>query len=194
MIPTLSSIPAPSDFIAPHDIVKPAKEDWSLGGDNFLDANNGLASKIWHFKWSNSLAGVTAETPSNPPVEVYHRGTTDISWISGTFDQNMRQVIAYTKTDGTSSIYFYDAQQAAFTSLGIGTVATPFVSLDDTRLPTGGLNDVILTYIKSGDLCIRAQRERFADEHILMSGLPPAAKIKRFGMSRNLRLRWELLS
>lgn len=192
MIPEISTDPHISEILAPNNLSKIPLEDWSLGGVGLTNADYGLDTNQWHFKWSNSLQGITAETTGVSATEIYHRGSTDIKWISGTFDQNMRAVVAYTDTNNNSSIYFYDSVPAAFTALSIGAGVTPFVSLDDTRMPRGGLNDVILTYIIGTSLCVRVQRDRFRTEYILVPNLPANTKIKKFGMARNLRLQWEL--
>ena len=187
MKPQLSTAPTVQPFLAPNDIVKGAMNDWSRGGAVLNSAQGDLNVKSWEFTFDSS----TFEFKANGQP-VYTHTDANIIWLSGTFDQNMRPTLAYTETDGSSTLYFYNAQIAAFDKLALGQVTTPFVSMDDIRLPEGGINDVILTYIKNGSICTRIQRDRFTIEYTLVSGLAPGSKIRRFGMTQGLRLRWEL--
>lgn len=89
-------------------------------------------------------------------------------------------------------LYWYDSTVSGFTTTSFGSsVISPKVSLDDKRPKQSAIADVILTYVKNGNLYYRQQRDRFTVEYLLDdSGI--INRIKKFGMNNKLRLQWQV--
>lgn len=110
--------------------------------------------------------------------------------ISFSFDANMQPTVAYVAS-GQAYLNWYDSIEATYvtTELADG-VTTPRVSLDDKRFLGSNayqVSDVILAYVRAGNLYYLQQRDRYTIERLLKTGVTPLIKI---GFSRGLRLQF----
>lgn len=198
--------PYPSDptiwnpYIPPDDKESYPLDDWQLGGVGLSDPTQGLEYQFWRLQVVVDEAFVGyfwVSAPNTAPVLLFSRpGAT---WGRLAFDQNMHPTIAFSDNagaclywfdpvSGTNTFYYFDVT---------GTVKQPCITLDDKRSISTqrGTSDVILTYVKAGDLCYRVQRERFATEHtyvVNVDQLIPNAQSWKVGMNDSYRLQFLL--
>lgn len=187
----LSTHPAPARFFGARALAITKTIDYEDGGIAIQDPSEGLLYQRWRarlFDPGEPFSKVMLSAPNTPEFVLLELpGLTE---ISVSFDQNMRPVIVFVQ-GGVAKLRWFDpvAGEQTITEIGSGVV-TPRVSYDDKRfLATSGyqVSDVILAYVRDGNLYTRIQRERFTIEHMLATGVKPLVKI---GMSRALRLQF----
>ena len=155
--------PQPSDLVSRQ-----------MGGVALNDPTQGLWIKSW------TCDTVPSEDPMVPdlirvfaddvsPTTVLTDFT--VTQVSLAFDQNMRPTIAFVAS-GIPKLYWYDSliEQPVITELDV-TITTPRVTLDDHRELQVNTSDIILTYIRDGNLYFRMQRDRFLIERLLKADL-----------------------
>lgn len=114
----------------------------------------------------------------------------NITEISFTFDQNKNYVVAYVANNIAKLNWFDITQNDRITSILGSTTFSPRVSLDDKHRLASDTSDVILAYIKSGQLRYRQQRDRYLTEYTLAT-LTPNTRLRRIGMNKQNRLQFE---
>jgi hypothetical protein len=197
MIPMgrLSTTPVPSAFVPPDELEGAATfefgpiSDYELGGKAISDPSLGNQDRPWTMT-ANEAGEVYFTAAENPEaLFVTLPGLTELSFA---FDQNMRPVLAYIQA-GVPRLRWYDTVPGAYvvTDLPAGSIS-PRVTLDDKRQTQTALgeNDVILAYIRSGNLYYRQQRDRYETEYLL--GVVGSAKLIRIGMNVENRLQFLL--
>lgn len=197
MIPMgrLSTTPVPSDFVPPDDLEGAATfefgpiSDYEMGGKAISDPSLGNQDRVWRMT-ANELGEVYFYAEENPEfLFITLPGLTELSF---TFDQNMRPVLAYVQ-NGVARLRWYNTVPGDYvvTDLPAGSIS-PRVSLDDKRQTQTALgdNDVILAYVRSGNLYYRQQRDRYENEYLLAA--VGSAKLIRIGMNMGNRLQFLL--
>lgn len=187
----LSTTSKPATFFGARNYPISKIVDYEDAGIAINDASRGLLYQRWRALLLNpgepdSYVQLDApEVPAFTLVEL--PGLTEISIA---FDQLMRPTLAYVQ-EGTAYLRWYDSAASAYVTDTIGAdVTTPRVTMDDKRfLATEGYqtNDVILAYVRGGNLYYRQQRDRFLIERLLKTGVNPLIKI---GFNRGLRLQF----
>lgn len=197
MIPMgrLSTVAVPADFMHPDDLEGAATfefgpiSDYEMGGKAISDPSLGNQDRPWTIT-ANEAGEVYFFAAENP--EALFITLPGLSELSAAFDQNMRPVLAYVQ-DGVARLRWYDTVPGAYvvTDLPAGTIS-PRVALDDKRLTQTQLgdNDIILAYVRSGNLYYRQQRDRYEVEYLL--GVVGSAKLIRIGMNVVNRLQFLL--
>lgn len=192
MIPDLPNLSSPviSDkFLSPYNRVKSPRIDYARGGVALLDPSRGLDVKNWVCELEeDGSCYLSSQGVSNYKIETF---IDEPDWISITFDQNMHYNLTYTVPDSGGFLYWYDAEQNKYATKHLGNVTTPFLRMDDVRKDAYGQNDIILSYLKGKDLCVRIQRERFEQEYVLWH--IEGTKIVQCGMNRKMRFQWYTL-
>lgn len=187
----LSASPAPSNFVGARALPTSKIVDYEDGGIAIQDTSKGLMYQRWRALLinpgrSDSYVQLDAESVS-PFTLISLPGITEIS-IS--FDQLMRPTIAYVQSN-IAFLRWYDSSVSDYVTTEIGAgIITPRVALDDKRFAaTNGYqtNDIVLAYIKAGDLYYRQQRDRYSIERLLKIGVKPLIKV---GFSRGLRFQF----
>lgn len=194
MIPMnrLSTEPNPAEFMSPDDLENTDYPlvDYELGGVALSDASNGLQDRVWTVRADPITGGVYLSAPEH--VESLFLSLPGITEVSLAFDQNMKPALAYVQ-DGTAKFRWYNSltDQYVVETLPTGTI-TPRVCLDDKRSnqTIQGNNDIILAYVRNGDLYYRQQRNRYENEYLLKAGVN--AKLIRVGMNMLNRLQFLL--
>lgn len=170
-----------------------ALESNSFGGVALNNPTQGLAVKVWTCtveKFELPLMDiVNLEAPdvsATPILSDY-----SISWVSLAFDQNMRPFIAYV-SQGQAKFYWYDSsiEQPVTTTMDSG-VGIPAATLDDTRESQLNSSDILLLYVRDGNLYQRRQRDRYEDEMLLypdINGVIVAPQMESVSMGINGRL------
>lgn len=194
MIPEPSSAFIAGDILSPNEKAAKKFEDWEMGGVAIQDPSQGLRVQEWRAWWEEGSGDVLLTAPNQPaPTLLYNEP--ELAWLTLGFDQNMRWLSAYTRTDDRSFLKWFNSVLGDYETLPLQTgLVTPFLTMDDNRffMSNAGLNDVILTYIRNEALYVRVQRERFLTEHLIAADIQGSTRIWHFGMNNKLRLQWEL--
>ena len=191
MIPDLPNLSDPTisaEFLQPYNREKAALLDYARGGINLLDASKGLNVKNWTCELQDGEVYISAPGVASFLVETL---IGEPEWISLAFDQNMHYNLAYILPGSGAFLYWYDAEVQGYVTESLGAVQTPIIRMDDVRQYTEGLNDIILSYIRGGSLCVRVQRDRFKIEYVLATNA--GTRIIQCGMNRKLRCQWNCI-
>lgn len=187
----LSASPVKAAFSGARALPITAIVDYEDGGIAINDASLGLLYQRWRailFRPGEADSYVQLDAREVAPFVLLE--LPGITEISIAFDQLMRPTLAFVR-EGIAYLRWFDSVPGEYviTEIGAGII-TPRVSMDDKRFQaTNGyqLNDVILAYVRAGNLYYRQQRDRFAIERLLAEGVKPLIKI---GFSRGLRFQF----
>lgn len=159
--------------------------DYEQGGTALNQAGGSLVAQTWTFGYTAPDVWVQ-DAEGNKTVLFSKPGITE---LAGAFDQNMNQFVAYVDATG-AHFWWYDTTQSSqvFTDLPSGST-TPRCCMDEHRAVYAADSDIILAYKRSGNLCYRRQRDRYATEYVLESPFPH--ELIRVGMNTILRLQFE---
>lgn len=161
--------------------------DYETGGIALNDPSQGHLVQIWTTVISEDGTQILTSAPSAASSIIF-TGTA-ITEVSLSFDQNMRPVIAFVDS-GVAKLDWYNTLIAARETLVLGAgVTNPKVSLDDKRPRFTGTSDVLLLYIRDGNIYYKQQRDRFLTERLLSAGV--SGVLLRAGMNSINRFQWE---
>lgn len=157
--------------------------DRELGGVSLNDTSQGLSSKVWTL----AVVGdnVLLSSDSDAPVTLFTQA--NIKDVSLAFTQSMQPTVAWEDTTGNLWLRYFDSTISDYSILDLGLGTTPRLTLDDKRLESSLLSDVIIAYVRGNSLIIRLQRDRFLTEYTLRSDLPNDSRLEQLGM-HNLRV------
>lgn len=200
MIPEerLSTVPIVAQLTLPNpqpeDLVS---REW--GGVALGNATQGLLVKVWTCTVNKSgdplvPDQVLVEAEDVSSVVIF----TDfnILTVSLAFDQNAQPTIAY-MSGSTAKLYWYDSliedfKISTFEQLhGTPGSEYPKCTLDDHRAFELNTSDIIICYMRDGNLYFIAQRDRYQDEYLLyadLNGVVPAPRVDWVRMNEQLRL------
>lgn len=201
MIPDneLSSTAVISGFSFPVKQPGDALVDWELAGRYLNDPSQGLAVKLWRLdavpNTDSGLVDVIVSAPGGvavgEPSRVLFSGA-DITEVALAFDQNMNPFVAYHQGDD-AKIYWYDPTIPGMTHTTLPSgIRTMRCTLDDKRDWDTGSSDIVLSYVRASQLCVRYQRERYTVEHVLRTGIGANAQLVSLAMNNGTRLQWRL--
>lgn len=176
-------------YLPPDDESPGRLEDVEAGGIAVQDTSTGLMSHRWR-AWVDGADVWLQRDGASPALQFSASGITDLALA---FDQTMRVQIAYRTSSGTLFLRWYDSVAQAYTTTSFGPGRNPKLTLDDKRMSQTGTSDVIFAYIRNGTLYHRKQRERFGVERAGKTGIPDSVVLKSVGMTRTLRLQFELV-
>lgn len=187
---TLSTESVPAPFSYPRNIPKSANLDFEYGGVAIQDGSQGLRVRVWRGEYLGGSILISADgiAPITFATEA------DIIDIGISFDQNMNPFACWELEDGTARFRWFDSTVPGFvtTTLPSGSYDVRCAH-DDTRdiQVTGGVSDVILSYLRAGSLYFRLQRERYLTERLLSSAIGERRLIQT-GLNEQLRFQWRL--
>lgn len=187
MIPQqlLSGVPVPTLYLTPDDATYHALIDYERGGTALHDAGTGMNVRTWRL----FLDGNDVKIDASGVAAAIEFSGADITELSLAFDQNMNPVIAYVQASA-AKLYYYDTVLEAYTHLTLAAgVTSPRVCLDDKRALQNAASDVILAYLRAGNLYFRAQRDRYLVEYLLKTGV--SDPLRKVGMNKGNRLQFE---
>lgn len=185
-----SSIAVPGEYMPGDGFSVNPLADYELGGVGLNDASQGLQVRLWRLDYVDNLNVVVQPDVGGSPTTLF--SVSGISELALAFDQNMRPFVAY-KLGTSIFLRWYDTTVPGFVTTNFGVAKYPRLSLDDKRASQIGNSDVIFAYIRDNGLYYRQQRDRFTIERLLRDGLDPTLKLRAIGMSRNLRMQFELV-
>lgn len=196
MIPdnVLSTEPVIGQFLFPHNLSRTVlTEDYEMGGIALQDISHGHNVQAWYFHWDPLSTNVYTR-PGVTGTDIFLHTATNVFEYCAAFDQNMRWIDVCTNTSGVTVMRWYDPTIPGYTTTTFTDVASCRITLDDNRETqiTAGVTDVLLTYVKpsTGQLCLRAQRDRWTVEYILHTFANHTALITHFGMANRYRVQW----
>lgn len=184
MLPDLSSKPISEVFLTP--LRKDNLRDYSWGGIALQDTSKGLAAKLWYSIYHNNAVYLC----NGDMCYLVLANLEDVNYLSFTFDQNMRQCIAWSTEGATDfNMYWYSTLDGDFIVSKFNGIQ-PHLTLDDTRptMTNLGITDIVLGYSTSDGIEYRIQRERFAVAYKIPD--TQHRVIAHMGMTRNLRFRF----
>ena len=175
-------------FYPPDDRVTTPIVDYEMGGIALLDTSMGLNFRPWRVRLDQYQVKLQ---PDGGAETVIFEGT-NITELSLCFDQNMRYSVGYVQ-DGILKLNWFDSVANARVITVFAAAVNPKMSLDDKRAMELATSDMILAYIRGNTLYYRQQRDRFTIERSLRTNLFPGTKLKNIGMSKNMRMQFELV-
>lgn len=166
-------------------------EDKETGGVALNDPSQGLQVQVW----SASIIGgehIVINAPNTTETTLYTSptGPSSITEVSLSFDQNMRPTFAFVE-NGEVKFQWFDSSisDTVITDFG-DTWSNPRVSLDDKRDFQSGQSDVILAYLRAGNLYHRRQRDRYQTELLLATDVE--GELHKIGMGANFRFQFDI--
>ena len=194
MIPTYSNgslnnqftpNPIVSDFIPPYnEPYKPFSQN-ILGGIALGDGSKGRQFKQWNISYDGTSIRLK---PLDGDV-VWTYTVSDIRDVSCSFDNNMSQVVAFTKDDGCYLYYRDTLTQQFITRQFLGATKCR-VCVDDARDFYNPESDVMFFYTLNNKLYYRQQRDRY-DIQVWVADTKK--ELRRVGPNKGLRLQVELI-
>lgn len=168
------------------------------GGIALNDPSQGLFYQIWKAEIIKNKDTQQTEiwVEASEVTPFLWRAADGITFVSITFDQNMRLHVVWTEQDVTY-LYWYDSLIANHTTTNYGSYITPYITLDDKRELESDVNDILFFYLKTdGKLYYRQQRDRFTVEREIFTAYdavpipnkPTQPGIIKAGMGRGLRM------
>lgn len=175
-------------YLPPDNLSYSRLLDFESGGAALGDASQGLTGYVWEVSVAGDdiriRRGTDAYTPLFSMAHTYE--------LALAFDQNMRPVVAVATRNKDLHLYWYDPVAAAHVLTSLGHGRSPRLTLDDKRPGADPYNDVILGYVSGKVVKYRQQRDRFATEYSVVSGIPGHARLHQLGMGTNLRVQFKV--
>jgi hypothetical protein len=169
-------------------------EDYELGGIALNDPSQGLKVKNWKARALNGSNEIRVSAdPYN--IEIPLVSADNITEVSLAFDQNMRPALAYI-TNGQAKLYWYDSVvEAQVTTVLAADITSVFLTMDDKRpaMTLLNRNDILLFYVRAGNLYYRQQRDRYDTERFLVALAEPTMKLRKCGMATGLRVQIQVI-
>lgn len=169
-------------------------QDWELAGVAINDPSEGLEVKLWHgtleIDKATGVGSVYLEAPGVAKTLLFTGA--DITEIAIAFDQNMNPFVAYMQ-GGAAKFYWYDTTIAMMTHTTLPDGCYDLrCCLDEKRSQNNANSDILLSYIRGGNLCIRYQRERYLNEYVLKAGAGSDANLVSMAMNKQFRIQWRI--
>lgn len=192
----LSTSTITGEYIPPYGRPTGPYEDWELGGIGVQNTSEPLDYQQWRMTYvydrSASNYGDFILEGMKTGVHGTVLNVSDVTDMAFAFDQNMNLFILYVLSDCTCKYYWWDPVVVGYTTTTMDSgVTSPACVRDDHRELQDGTSDIILAYIRAGNLYFRQERERYLTEHLLMSGVG-MTRIERMGLTKVLRLQIQL--
>lgn len=160
--------------------------DYERGGTALNVPDDGLNVQTWTLRYESPAVIVSGTIA--PDTTLFSRpGITELALA---FDQNMRPFVAFVE-NGVPRFWWYDTVVGAgvFTDLPVDALH-PRCCLDDHREAQSAVSDIILAYTRGADLYYRQQRDRYATEYLLTTGVD--GTLAAIGMNTGLRLQFQI--
>lgn len=181
----LSTIPHPEAWMTSHPTSYSPYIDYELGGIAVGNSSLGLDVVLWKLAYDR-ISGELRLGKVNEQGEVLLTEM-GLKKVSLAFDVNMKPVYAIERKTGVN-LNYYDTEQQQQVDKFFDGIRSPYVCLDERRLESIENADVCFFYIKSTQLYVRYQRERYLIEHLLAELTHKTSYIERVGMMRNWRI------
>lgn len=162
--------------------------DYERGGTDIGDAGAGNNVQLWYLNVDS--AGNFICTSDNG--KQYNLLTVaGVLQASLAFDQQMQPVLCWVGSDGNAHLRYWTG--TAFTVLDLpANTRRVLCTLDEKRSEFAATSDVLVTYMVGTELRMRIQRESYATEHVLATGV--TGELVAFGMNTAWRMQWRITS
>lgn len=138
--------------------------DYELGGVGLSDPSQGLLVQQWTLRYEGGDFLLSAENV--PETLLFSRP--GVVQIGLAFDNNMAPFVAFEDAGGVA-YHWFDPQQGQFVIsdyLPAGS-HSPCCTLDEKRELLDSWRDIILAYLRDGNLYYRQQRDNYGTERLL---------------------------
>lgn len=141
--------------------------DYEMGGVGISDPSEGLQVQLWTARYDGT--SVLLSAPNTPESVLFARP--GIEQIALAFDTNMAPFVAFQDAGGVAHWWFDPAQSGHVISPYLPAGChSPRCTLDDKRYLTDATRDIILAYLRDGNLYYRQQRDNYGIERLLRAG------------------------
>ena len=171
----------------------PLTVDYESGGAALSDASAGFFAKIW-MGFSEGLNIYIKPEDDSLPKQLITTGTTDVTELSITFDQNMQPLVVYVD-GGITKMFWFDPSVSSTTTTVFTDMNSPKLTLDDKNdyAIRYAEAEILLWYMFGGDLKYRKQSDRYGVEHTYSAGVPGVAqRINKVGLDKANRMHIEI--
>lgn len=138
--------------------------DYEQGGVALQDPSQGLQVQLWTLRYEDGDFLLSAENV--PETVLFSRP--GVEQIGLAFDNNMAPFVAF-QDEGGVAYYWFDTSQGDFVIsdyLPAGS-HSPRCTLDEKRELLDSWRDIILAYLRGGNLYYRQQRDNYGTERLL---------------------------
>lgn len=141
--------------------------DYEQGGAALQDASQGLRVQLWTLRYEDGDFLLSAENV--PETVLFSRP--GVEQIGLAFDNNMAPFVAFQDSGGVAYRWFDPTQeQFAISDYLPAGSHDPRCTLDEKRELLDQYRDIILAYLRDGNLYYRQQRDNYGTERLLESG------------------------
>lgn len=162
--------------------------DYERGGFGLNDTSRGLDFQNWRVSWDSVSKDVNLTNDLGFARAMFK--APELTAIALSFDVNMTPYFAYTAAGFTWLRWL--RSDGGYETMAIPGAQEPRLTLDDKRPEHNLTADVLMFYLRAGNLCMRVQREGFLVENIMATDVI-GTRLGRVGMTDALRLQVELL-
>ena len=180
-------------YMYPDRIATDELTDYEFGGIAIQDPSEGLKYQTWKGYWNSSDSTVYLE-PQDTGGSTALFTEAGVVAFSFTFDQNMRWSVATLDAGGNLKYRWYDSAVENYvisTYTGVSSVKLTHDDKRSVQINLGG-TDMILTYLRAGQVRWRIQRDRFLIEYSHPTAISNSFYISHFGMNTKNRLQWRI--
>lgn len=181
-----STTPKPGVFLSPDIDQLYWLVDYERGGVAINDGSQGLDVQDWQASMQGDT--IMVGPVGGPMTAMLERPGVQVLGLA--FDQNMRPALTYYTAANGTRLWWFDTLAGQMVETAIPGATYPRLCLDDKRELQTSSSDVVLAYMKDGNVYYRQQRDRFQTERLLVSDAP--GRLRRIGMSTVGRLQLEL--
>lgn len=198
---TLASVATVSGFHYPVKTPLPDDklQDWELAGRYLNYPDEGLLVKVWHLRAvydrvANTVRVILFAPGGVSPTEASRElfNYPNITEVALSFDQNMNPFVAYMK-GAEAWIYWYDGTVPGMVHTMLPAGCTDLrCTLDERRDFAILESDIVLSYLRAENLCVRYQRDRYTVEYILRTNVGENCRLVSMARNSGNRLQWRL--
>lgn len=188
---TSSSTPVYGPLLYPDNLVTDGLRDFEMGGVALNDPSQGLQFQAWTC-WAVEASGgwEIRIMPLEGGTETTLLTVPDVQALSFSFDRNMNPTVAWMEA-GVCKLWWYDSTIPGFTTSTFAGATQPRLAHDDKRENASARSDVILGYVRDGNLYYRQQRDRYTVERLLAEDVG-TRQLRNIGMNTRLRFQFEM--
>jgi hypothetical protein len=167
-----------------------------LGGIALNDTSGGLDYQIWTAVYIERTKEICLSADNTPPIIIATNVNT-LRSLSLAFDQNMQYFIAWMTVEGNCFYRWFDVSLPGYRTSALSNAEFPIAVLDIKDNLFVAQSDILLFYTNtalpgpSKNLYCRVQRQNYAVENLLYSGLP--GYLFKAGMSDKNRIQFEFI-
>lgn len=175
--------------------------DYEVAGDALFDGTKGMRVRQWYCRAIAERDGLGNIAQSHVQVRASGKGWETILTRPGTeivevciaFDNNMAPFVGFVESDGRAYRWWFDSlvSDMVLTELPSGTKSVR-ACIDEKDPLLQAVSDICFFYIRGGALYASYQRERYQQEHEIISGLGDKAELCAVQVNLLYRVQWQI--